>query len=200
MGRVDKFTAAAEGLLVEKDCTTCRLCGKIDGEVREMELLVRSAREYTAESLARSMLAQAATVPPGDIVFSRNENGKPLPNLPLHFNCSHSGDYVACAVSEREIGLDMERIRPVHQRMERTLTEAERQWLARLPVQARDEGFLRLWTLKESWIKCRGGRLMEFRQAEFVLQGFQILSAPRGFDFRFLPAPAGYVLTACERI
>lgn len=165
-----------------------------------MVFSVKSVREYTAEGLARKMLAEAAGVLPEGIVFSRNENGKPMTNLPLHFNCSHSGDCVVCAVSEREIGVDMERIRPVHSRMERTLTEAERQWLHELPPGERDEGFLRLWTLKESWIKCRGGRLLEFRQAEFVLQGYRILSAPAGFEFRFLPAPAGYVLTVCERI
>ena len=55
------------------------------------------------------------------------------------------------------------------------------------------------WTLKESWIKCRGGRLAEFRRAEFLLQGEQLLSGPEGFSFRFLPAPDGYVITVCEK-
>lgn len=165
-----------------------------------MVFSVKSAREYTAEDLARKMLAEATGVPPAEILFTRNKNGKPIASLPLHFNCSHSGDYVVCAVSKQEIGVDMERVRPVRSRMERTLTEAERRWLSGLPTQERDEGFLRLWTLKESWIKCRGGRLMEFRQTEFVLQGSRILSAPNGFEFRFLPAPAGYVLTICERV
>ena len=95
--------------------------------------------------------------------------------------------------------MDLERIRPVHERMERALSEAERRWLAALPQAQRAEAFLRLWTLKESWIKCRGGRLMEFRQAEFVLQGDKLLSAPAGFAFSFPPAPAGYVLTVCEK-
>ena len=106
---------------------------------------------------------------------------------------------MVCAVGEREVGVDLEQIRPVHPRLERALTAAERQWLTSLPQAERDEGFFRLWTLKESWIKCRGGRLMEFRRTEFLLQGQEIVSAPPGFIFRFLPAPMGYVLAICER-
>lgn len=164
-----------------------------------MDVAVVSVKDYSAEALARKMLAEAAGEKPEDIRFYRGENGKPLTRLPLFFNCSHSGDYVACAISEREIGVDLERIRPVHERMERTLTEAERLWLAALPQAQRDEAFLRLWTLKESWIKCRGGRLMEFRRVEFVLRGSALISAPAGFTFSFPLAPAGYVLTVCER-
>ena len=151
-----------------------------------MNIIAASVKDESAESLARKMLAEATGEKPENIVFYRGENGKPLTRLPLFFNCSHSGDHVVCAVSKKEIGVDLERIRPVHERMERA--EAERRWLAALPQARRAEAFLRLWTLKESWIKCRGGRLMEFRQAEFVLQGDKLLSAP-----------AGYVLTVCEK-
>lgn len=164
-----------------------------------MNIIVASLKDESAESLARKMLADATGEKPENIVFYRGENGKPLTRLSPFFNCSHSGDHVVCAVSEKEIGVDLERIRPVHERMERTLSEAERCWLAALPQAQRAEAFLRLWTLKESWIKCRGGRLMEFRQVEFVLQGDKLLSAPAGFTFSFPPAPAGYVLTVCER-
>ena len=100
---------------------------------------------------------------------------------------------------EEQLGVDLEQIRPVRPRLERALTAAERQWLASLPQPERDEGFFRLWTLKESWIKCRDGRLAEFRRAEFLLRGREIVSAPPGFVFRYLPAPAGYVLAVCEK-
>lgn len=164
-----------------------------------LEIRIKRAEECSARQLAAEMLADAVGSAPEDIFFYRGENGKPLTNLSLHFNCSHSGCFVVCAVGEREVGVDLEQIRPVHPRLERVLTAAERQWLTSLPQAERDEGFFRLWTLKESWIKCRGGRLMEFRRTEFLLQGQEIVSAPPGFIFRFLPAPMGYVLAICER-
>ena len=164
-----------------------------------LEIRIKRAEEYSARQLAAEMLADAVGSAPEDILFYRGENGKPLTNLTLHFNCSHSGGFVVCAVGEREVGVDLEQIRPVHPRLERALTAAERQWLTSLPQAERDEGFFRLWTLKESWIKCRGGRLMELRRTEFLLQGREIVSAPSGFIFRFFPAPVGYVLAICER-
>lgn len=168
-------------------------------EVAALEIRIEGAGEYSARQLAAEMLADAVGSAPGDIPFYRGKNGKPLTSLPLHFNCSHSGDFVVCAVGERELGVDLEQIRPVRPRLERALTAAERQWLASLPQPERDEGFFRLWTLKESWIKCRDGRLVEFRRAEFLLRGREIVSAPPGFVFRYLPAPAGYVLAVCEK-
>ena len=164
-----------------------------------MDIAIEPAEKYSTEELARKMLAHISGVDPEKIVFYRTENGKPQSNLPLNFNCSHSGEYVVCAVSEKDVGVDLERIRPVNPRLERTLTEAERRWLANLPSHKRDEGFLRLWTLKESWIKCRGGRLMEYRNVKFALRGEEIVSAPAGFSFRFLPSPEGYVLTVCVK-
>lgn len=42
--------------------------------------------------------------------FERTEDGKPfIPGLPdLHFNLSHSGEYIAGAFSDREVGLDLQ--------------------------------------------------------------------------------------------
>ena len=93
-----------------------------------MNIIAASVKDESAESLARKMLAEATGEKPENIVFYRGENGKPLTRLPLFFNCSHSGDHVVCAVSKKEIGVDLERIRPVHERMERALSEAERRW------------------------------------------------------------------------
>ena len=167
--------------------------------MRKMEIVIERSRDYSAQALARQMLAKAAAIAPEDVTFYRGENGKPLTHLPLHFNCSHSGEYVVCAVSRRPVGIDLERIRSIGRQMERVLSEGERRWLASRPADKREGDILRLWTLKESWIKCRGGRLAEFRRAEFSLRGERLLSGPEGFSFRFLPAPDGYVLTVCEK-
>jgi hypothetical protein len=43
-------------------------------------------------------------------MLERTQDGKPfIPGLPdIHFNLSHSGDYMACAFSDREVGLDLQ--------------------------------------------------------------------------------------------
>jgi len=82
---------------------------------------------------------------------------------PVAIGLSHSGDTVACVLTDSPVGIDVER----HARraldlegMARlTLNDAERpRWLA-LPEAAREAGFLAWWTLKEAWLKAQGRSL-----------------------------------------
>ena len=46
----------------------------------------------------------------GEYKFSESETGKPyLENLLLQFNISHTSDVVACAVSQAQIGVDVQK-------------------------------------------------------------------------------------------
>ena len=162
-----------------------------------MKLRIERLTDYSAPRLAAEMLSAAANIAPADIYFYRSQNGKPLCDLPLHFNCSHSGDYVACAVSAREIGIDLERIRPVHDRLLRTLTPEEAAWLRAQPEQ--NTAFFRLWTMKESWLKCHGGTLLDYRRCNFADANGALQTHFEGRRFTFPPAPAGYLLTLCVK-
>lgn len=164
-----------------------------------MEIRIERREEYSSRRLAAEMLAAAAKTDPENIRFYRGKNGKPLSDLPYFFNCSHSGEYVACAVSRREIGVDLERVRPVHARLLRTLTDREKAWLESLPREEWDRAFLRLWTMKESWIKCRSGVVWEYKQCNFVEENGVLSVKPKGYNFIFPATPEGYVLTVCEK-
>lgn len=118
-----------------------------------------------ADMLARRMLSDAAGVAPADIIFTYGEKGKPRANIPLHFNVSHAGDYVLCAVSDKPIGVDIEQIKPFRAGLVGryfTVAEADYVWGGSpLPdgnvtdpdVCAR---FYRVWTAKEAYVKMTG--------------------------------------------
>ena len=108
-------------------------------------------------------------------------------------------DVVACAVSRREIGVDLEKVRPVHARLLRTLTDREKAWLESLAREEWDRAFLRLWTMKESWIKCRSGVVWEYKRCNFVEENGVLSVKPKGYNFTFPATPEGYVLTVCEK-
>lgn len=85
--------------------------------------------------------------------------GKPwLPAQPdFHFSLSHSGEMALCAVSERELGCDIERLRRYDPAIARRFFHPEeRAWLFSLPEAEQPDAFLRLWTLKESYLKATG--------------------------------------------
>ena len=95
-----------------------------------------------------------------EFAYGYNEQGKPyLKDYPqIHFSLSHSGNVVACVVSEQEIGLDVQEHVKVNKRLaERFFTEKENILLKAQPDEgAYRELFFRLWSIKESYIKYTG--------------------------------------------
>jgi len=98
----------------------------------------------------------------GPVDFGYNENGKPFlkDHQHIHFNLSHCKKAVACAVSDSEVGVDVQDIRPVSDKVaKRVLTEAE---YGNFKVaQAPDEYFCEIWTVKESFLKRTGQGIRE---------------------------------------
>ena len=91
--------------------------------------------------------------------FAFGPEGKPwLPDRPgLHFSLSHSGELVLCSLSDAELGCDVETPRRVNAALVRRFFHPDEQrWLFSLPQGEQDAAFLRLWTLKESYVKAIG--------------------------------------------
>lgn len=82
------------------------------------------------------------------------ENGKPVLEG-ICFNLSHSDDMVACAVSEKPVGIDIEKIKKLKVNISgRFFTENENKHLEE--YQENEAEFFRLWTMKESYMKYTG--------------------------------------------
>ncbi len=97
----------------------------------------------------------------------------------VHFNLSHSGNRVMCAVGPVEVGCDVEVINPAHVKsVVRCLAESEQKLVEGSPL-----NFFRLWTLKESIMKLSGkGFLIPFNSFEVSLD-------PLSVRQDFLPEP-----------
>lgn len=85
-----------------------------------------------------------------------DENGKPIVNG-ICFNLSHSGDYVICAVSDRPVGCDIEKIKEAPKQIaSRAFSPEEIENLEQISGDAYNREFFRLWTKKESFLKMKG--------------------------------------------
>ncbi len=118
-----------------------------------------------AHALRRLCLAHYLGCEPPSLRFTATGNGKPqladVPaQLPLEFNLSHTRGLVACAVTlGRACGVDVERVRPMHDMagVARTVfSDAERTFLAAAGEKTRESAFFALWTLKEAYVKATG--------------------------------------------
>ncbi len=80
--------------------------------------------------------------------LSYTEKGKPyIDNLKYHFNISHSNEYVVCAVSDKEVGIDIEMVKDKITNIKPKITDEEMD---------DPDSLTELWTLKESFIKYLG--------------------------------------------
>ncbi len=113
-------------------------------------------RTVAGEMLARTMIAKWCNVLPESIVFNITEHGKPFATqLDVHFNISHSGSMVVCAVNNTPVGIDIERIKDYKSDVaKRVCSEIELDLIIQSNKPA-DE-FTRIWTAKEAYTKCLG--------------------------------------------
>lgn len=85
----------------------------------------------------------------------KNEYGKPyLENNGVYFNISNSDSVVVAAVSDKEIGIDIQKIKYNEAIVNRTFTESEKQYLNK--SSDKKKAFTLIWTMKESYVKKLG--------------------------------------------
>ncbi len=69
-------------------------------------------RHITSRAFLRNILSGYLDQPPKDIQFAIGTNKKPVlqNHSPLHFNISHTGEWILIAIGKNEIGIDVEKI------------------------------------------------------------------------------------------
>lgn len=89
--------------------------------------------------------------------FTYNQFGKPyLKDSGVYFNLSHSGSIAVCALSDGEVGVDVQKVVPVKSGLiKRVCTQGEYSFVT-LQQSGIEGRFCRLWTVKESLIKFLG--------------------------------------------
>ncbi|MBQ6431775.1 MAG: 4'-phosphopantetheinyl transferase superfamily protein [Oscillospiraceae bacterium] len=155
-----------------------------------------------AELLLRHALAGLGI---REFAISYGEAGKPYlaGRDDVFFSLSHSGCYVLCAVSDREIGADIETVRSVDLKIARRFFCAgEYEHIAAQETEdARRELFFRDWTLKESFLKATGlGLRLPLNQFEIIRNDeISVVQSvdERSFSFREYDGVPGCKCAVC---
>jgi len=148
--------------------------------------------------LARRLLAVTFGGDASEWALSAAEDAPPLAThvagavgTPVFVSIAHSGDHLACAVSDMPVGVDIEELQPrrhLDTLIEATTTEGERAALPDLLADgdedARMLAFFQLWTLKEAWIKCHGGNLFQTMMGQLVEARPSPLAQANGLTWR----------------
>lgn len=145
---------------------------EFDGIIEQIptSFLSKNTLHYTAKNsvyiLGRLLLSRLASEFDNidSLKISYNEHGKPYfinSQKPLYFNISHSKDMVICAVSDTEIGIDIQKISDCKMEVvKRFFADSEYEYLSKIDDQAYlNQQFTKLWCMKESIVKCKGEAL-----------------------------------------
>lgn len=116
-------------------------------------------RSVLGEVLVRIAVCHRHGASNHELKFGLDQNQKPLLLVPsgYHFNISHSGEWVVCALGSNPVGIDVERLKPMELEVaESIFTFDEHQALFGQKEDEKLSYFYKLWTLKESYIKATG--------------------------------------------
>ena len=127
--------------------------------------------------MARRLLG-CDQVAPSEIEFAEEVHGKPFvispPKAMQPFNVAHTDGLVMCGVGDQQhklVGVDVERLGRATDAglAQRYFSTPEVDYLNAKPESERHDAFLRIWTLKESFIKAIGTGL-QTPLADFAFQ------------------------------
>ena len=110
-----------------------------------------------ARKLLKAALAERIPHCPKQLVFEYGKCGKPyLKNAALQFSLSYTHGAYIVALSDDEIGADIERLRAAKPHVaSRCFTDAENSYLYQ-DMTLCDKRFYELWTQKEAYLKYTG--------------------------------------------
>jgi len=186
----------------EINAYTQLISGKRKSSLARLKYIDDVKRSLLGELLIRKIVRENYFRGNAEISFGVNDYGKPyVKDLDaFHFSVAHSGKWVVCATSSQEVGVDLERIRPVDTEIARQhFTEQENSFLTDLSLDRKTEYFFKLWTLKESYFKAKGtGLAGNLKEADFSSMAGASFSYPNeGLYFHIYPFDPGYAVAAC---
>ncbi|MFP7333175.1 4'-phosphopantetheinyl transferase superfamily protein [Shouchella clausii] len=121
-------------------------------------------RSLVGDMLVRLMLFRHFGYVSLKVPFTADRFGKPHleGQSGMHFNISHAGDWIVCAVDSSPVGIDVELIRTIDMAVtNHYFSDAEQERLNAVPPENKLSYFFDLWTLKESYVKAIGKGLSE---------------------------------------
>ncbi|MFB5673916.1 4'-phosphopantetheinyl transferase family protein [Paenibacillus terreus] len=163
-------------------------------------------RSLVGDMLIRLMLFRHFGYVSLKVPFTADRFGKPYVEgqSGMHFNISHAGDWIVCAVDSSPIGIDVELIRAIDMAIaHHYFSDVEQESLKAVPPENRLSYFFDLWTLKESYIKAIGKGLNEplrLFTMDLSVNEIKLISTKKkdaAWNFRQYEIDPAYKLSIC---
>ncbi len=140
----------------------------------ERQRLSSKPRDKYVQSLAArallKRLLESKDYDTSGFLVERDLSGKPMLISPsgLYISLAHSDNMVGCALSERPVGIDLQKIGCVSDKtVQRVCTQSEKEYIKL----AHPSAFYSIWTMKEAYLKSTGCSFAQMIKTSFVKDG-----------------------------
>lgn len=115
-------------------------------------------RCLSAEALLHHAAKEVLNLESEELETAAGRHGKPyfVAHPEAHFNLSHSGQWILCAIHYTHVGVDVEQESPERMDLNTFMSPQETLRHSRLNREDQVSNYFRLWTLKESLLKAAG--------------------------------------------
>ncbi len=192
---VDKARAARlDSMRQESSKVQSLAAGVLLSFVLEKYMAGEAKEDISCVSVAQVLaeLSEKETLKINQFTLTQTDRGKPCfaEQPDLHFNLSHSGEYVACGIADVSIGVDIQVWR-----------EPVKESLIKRVMHEKEQGFIfDIWAAKEAYCKCTGeGLARDMRELKCDFANEKIEDTLTGETKRlYLPKSLdGYSVALC---
>lgn len=133
-----------------------------------------------------------------EIKFEKNKDGKPfIKNFNIFYSISHSNDYVICGISNKEIGIDIEKIHPLNNKMLNSFcNKEEKEYIL---ADDKDKRFIEIFSLKEAYGKCYGFGINHIKEVHFKIINNKIVSTDNKVSLTLKCDIPYYIISIVEK-
>lgn len=179
--------------------------------IKQFRFIEDAKRTLYGEAMVRYLICNYLNLQNKDLNFGSNQYGKPFlyNNSRFFFNISHSANWVVCAISVKEVGIDIEQIVPIDLSIAKHFfCEKEYSYIMSATDYAIQlERFYNLWTIKESYVKHIGQGLniplnsfcVYKREGEFKILFNELGNMQQDIFFSQFDLEHNYKLSVCSQ-
>lgn len=159
----------------------------------------RKIQSVLGEYLLKELL-KIYNISYSNINYIYNEEGKPyIKDYNIYFNISHSHDYVITVISNKEIGVDIEKIRKTNiSIINRICTNKEKEYVLSSNIDI-EKRLFEIFTLKEAYFKMKGLNLNNLKSVEFIISNNNVTCNDNSINIKLLHIINDYIISIIEK-